>query len=98
MFSVFGEDQLPPINTNASCIDISNWKRSSKVHSCFKKLPAYMGKIVDKIYGVDPRKRSSVPVAFAVALVSTMLNPKTDQIKVNEDAIKRSMEKYMVRN
>jgi len=38
IFALFGETALPPINTNASSLEISKWKRKKEVSSCYKRL------------------------------------------------------------
>jgi len=38
IFALFGETALPLINTNASSLEISKWKRKKEVSSCYKRL------------------------------------------------------------
>ena len=96
MFSVYGNDQLPFINTNASGREISKWKNSHEVKKCYEKLHTYMEKIIEKVCGMDPQKRSPVQVAFTKASVKMMLNPKIYKIRFSETLMKRKIEQYMV--
>ena len=85
MFSTFAEDKLPVINTNDLSNKVSAWKNSSVVAECYEKLKTngdyYLNKILDKVYGTDPEKRSEVQVAFTIVLVHYVLNPKKEHIK-----------------
>lgn len=96
MFSIYGSDQLPFINTNASGREISEWKNSDKVKKCYENIHTYMEKIIEKVCGTDPQKISPVQVAFTKASVKMMLNPKIYKIKFNETLMKRKIEQYMV--
>jgi hypothetical protein len=96
MFAVFGDDQLTPINTSASAEDIFKWKNSAEVSNCYRKLNTYMERILKKLYGPDKEKRSEIQVAFAMALVEEILNPKKDLLKIKEDTMQLRIEKYMV--
>src|ERR1043166_5053537 len=84
MFSTFASDKLLVINTNDSSNEVLAWKNSSVVAECFEKLKTngdYIDKILDKVYGTDPEKRSKVQVAFTIVLVHYVLNPKKEHIK-----------------
>src|ERR1043166_4300366 len=90
MFSTFAAYKLPVINTNDSSNEVSAWKNSSVVAECFEKLKTngnYIDKILDKIYGTDPEKRSEVQVAFTIVLVHYVLNPKKKHIKIKEEVL-----------
>ena len=95
MFSVYGIDQLPYINTNASGRKILEWKNSNQVKRCYEKLHTYMDKIVEKVCERE-QARSLPQVAFTKASVKMMLNPKIDKIKSNETFMRKKIEKYMV--
>ncbi|CAB4376816.1 unnamed protein product [Rhizophagus irregularis] len=101
MFAAFGSDQLPPINTNDSPADIAEWKASSKVRKCYKKLliphNSYMKRIFEKVFSSNRDKRYKVQVAFTLALVEHMLDPKRKDIKIKEDLMQIKIEKYMNR-
>jgi len=49
----------------------------------------YLNKILDKVYGTDPEKRSKVQVAFTIVLVHYVLNPKKENIKIKEKILQR---------
>ena len=100
MFSTFAEDKLPVINTNDSSNKVSAWKNSSVVAECYEKLKTngdyYLNKILDKVYGTDPEKRSEVQVAFTIVLVHYVLNPKKEHIKIKEEILQRKIRKCLV--
>ena len=96
MFSVFGRDQLPRINTQATSNEISSWKKSNQVQACYHKLQTsttYMKRIIEGVCGTD---KDPLEIVFTKALVKSMLNPRVQQIKLNESFMKRKIEKYMV--
>jgi hypothetical protein len=97
MFVVFGSDQLPLINTHATSVEITNWKKSDKVRACYNKLPSYMERILQRACGSE-KQRSPAQVVFAKTLVKAMLNPKINQIRISEDFMKNKIEKYSVQN
>ncbi|RGB23865.1 hypothetical protein C1646_773883 [Rhizophagus diaphanus] len=95
MFAIFGDDQLPPINSSATLEKISIWKKSQEVCNCYKKLNTHMEKILVKLYGPDKEKRSEVQVAFAMALVEEILNPQKNHLKISEVLMQLKIEKYL---
>ena len=99
MFSIFAANKLPVINTNDSLNEVSAWKNSSVVAECFEKLKTngdYIDKILNKVYGTDPEKRSKVQVAFTIVLVHYVLNPKKEHIKIKEEILQRKIRKCLV--
>ena len=38
IFSVFSENQLPPINANIKDFEIKRWKKTTSVKKCYDKL------------------------------------------------------------
>src|SRR5437763_15697808 len=99
MFSTFVADKLPVINTNNSSNEVSAWKNSLVVAECFEKLKSngdYIDKILDKVYGTDPEKRSEMQVVFTIVLVHYVLNPKKEHIKIKEEVLQRRIRKYLV--
>jgi hypothetical protein len=50
---VYGTDQLPLINTHATSVEITNWKKSDKVRACYNKLPSYMKRILQRVCSPD---------------------------------------------
>ena len=73
IFSIFGETNLPPINTNASSSEISRWKQKEKVSNCYKRLfekidnkensPLVLTRIIGKVLH---KNSSTVETAFVV--------------------------------
>ena len=55
-----------------------------------------MEKLLDKSFGPDVDKRSEIQIAFAMALVDTMLNPKKLDIKMKEEILQLKIVKYLV--
>jgi hypothetical protein len=96
MFSIYGSDLLPYINTNASDKEIVDWKNSDEVKKCHKNIHQYMEKIIGKVCNMDPEKRFPAQVAYTKATVKMMLNPKIYKIKFSETIMKRKVEQYMV--
>src|SRR5207245_10808108 len=99
MCSTIAADRRQVINTNDSSNEVSAWKNSSVVAECFEKLKTnvdYIDKILDKVYGTDPEKRSEVQVAFTIVLVHYVLNPKKEHIKIKKKILQRKIRKYLV--
>src|SRR5436305_14944692 len=99
MFSTFAADKLPVINTNDLSNEVSAWKNSSVVAECFEKLKTngdYIDKILYKVYGTDPEKRSEVQVACTIVLVHYVLNPIKEHIKIKEEVLQINIGKYSV--
>lgn len=75
------------------------WKVSCEVRNCYKKLSIphniYVERILEKALG-PKHKRHNVQVAFALALIENLLNPKKEDIKIKEDLMQIRIEKYMV--
>lgn len=95
--SCINKDQLPLINTQATSVEITNWKKSDKVRACYNKLPSYIERILQRACGSE-KQRSPAQVVFAKTLVKAMLNPKINQLRINEDFMKNKIEKYSVQN
>ena len=103
MFSVFGEENLEPINTNATSTEITDWKNSPKTAICFSRLLgnvkgyeefSYMSRICEKVW---PKSKVSAELSvFAIAICKMMLNPKTETIQMNELNMKNKIHKNKV--
>ena len=100
---VFGEAQLPPINTNASLAEIQSWKKSNKLKECQVKLFApikegerttHLTRILDKVWG--PKERTSLQRAYTTAICKILLNPKIKNIQISENIVKLHMNKILV--
>jgi hypothetical protein len=88
---------LPFINTSAGPIEISQWKSSSNVLNCYRKLfspidksnpdVTYMSRILERIWN-DVDKAPLLHIAYAISTCETVLNPKVEGISISEKIIK----------
>lgn len=105
VFSIFGEANLPNINTNTSPDEIRKWKIGPAAY-CRKRLfeplsslepdITYMSKILEKVWA-DPDKVTNISIAFAISVCDLLLNPKNQNIQINEDALKATLKKNLVK-
>ena len=87
IFAVFGELQLPPINTKSSPSAIHAWKDFHQVKNAFNKLKerrhdselTWSGRIIQKTWP-NAKNISKEKLAFAVAICQYLLNPKGETI------------------
>lgn len=103
LFSLFGQADLPPINTNSDPTEISKWKQKPEVASCYEKLfknstddensLLYISCIIGKV--LNPRS-SIAEKAFVIVICINMLNPKHEQIKLEKRKTKRQVSRYIV--
>ena len=98
LFTFFDEDNLPRITTLASPIEISNWKKSGEVKKCYNKLfenkNKVLAKILEKIFGKNLPKPSHT--AFAIAVCTSILDPKSDRIQLSEESMKEIYNNHLV--
>ena len=91
LFSYFGESNLSRITTSDTPSEIAKWKKSAKVAQCYKKLfdnrNNVLAKILEKVFGknLPPDAHS----AYAIAICTTILNPKGEGIQLSEKLIKK---------
>lgn len=105
IFAVFGEKNLPPINSNAKPLEISNWKKSLEVSNCyemlFKKIddneksPLVLTRIIQKV--LRTKEYSNVQMAFVIVICLSILNPKYGKLKLAANAMKRRVKFYLVK-
>lgn len=98
LFTYFGDTNLPRINTSAPPIEISNWKKSKEVKKCYNKLfddkNKVLAKILERIFGKNiPKPAHS---AFAITVCTSILNPESDRIQLNEESMKVIYNNYLV--
>lgn len=105
MFSVFREENLSPINTNAKDSEVRVWKNDPVLTGCYKKLfrkispeepETYMSRIVRNLWKGRKTKGPKVQVAFAISVCEYILDPKNASILICEEAIKPIFEKNLV--
>lgn len=106
VFSVFGEANLPSVNTKFSPEEIRDWKATYAAR-CYRKLfepmlddpeVTYMSKILEKVFVSSKAsdKASDNSMAFVISVSETFLNPKNESIHINEDALKTRLERNLV--
>ena len=103
IFAVFGEPQLPPINTKSSSGEIKAWKESSQVKDAYNKLKerrqdsqlTWSGRIIQKTWP-NAKNISKEKLAFAISICQFLLNPKNESIKIKDNVIRILMEKNKV--
>ena len=98
LFTFFGEDNLPRINSSAPPVDISNWKKSNEVKKCYKKLfenkNKILAKILEKVFGKNlPKPTHS---AFAIAVCTSILDPESNRIQLSEESMKEIYNNHLV--
>ena len=103
IFVVFGENNLPTINTNASPSEIAKWKRKPEVSACFKRLfekmdenersPTILALIIERVLG---KNFTNVEAAFVVVVGISILDPKYSKLKLSEKSMKERVKYYLV--
>ena len=92
LFSYFGESNLSRITTSDTPSEIAKWKKSAEVAQCYKKLfdnrNNVLAKILEKVFGknLPPDAHS----AYAIAICTTILNPKGEGIQLSEELMKKN--------
>ena len=98
LFSYFGESNLSRITTSDTPSEIAKWKKSAEVAQCYKKLfdnrNNVLAKILEKVFGknLPPDAHS----AYAIAICTTILNPKGEGIQLSEELMKKKFDVYLV--
>ena len=103
IFSIFGEKNLPPINTNASSSEISRWKQKEEVSNYYKRLfekidnkensPLVLTRIISKVLH---KNSSTVEMAFVVVICMGILDPKNGKLKFSSKTMKQKIKYYLV--
>src|SRR5213082_2982876 len=79
----------PPVNTNSTPSEISNWKINAEVVRCHEILfkhdsldgsATFMSKIIDKVWPIK-KKAPKVHIAYAISVCEFILNPKNKKSK-----------------
>jgi hypothetical protein len=103
LFSVYGKQNLPPINANSTPTEIYKWKALSSVKKCFDNLfkpinddikDLYISRILGKVWN-DYSNALMLHVAFAINVCYTILNPEIEYITIDE-SIMDLVNKYLV--
>ena len=104
IFSTFGKSRLLMINTNARPAEISFWKKRRKVEDCYKSLfkkinsnqqnlPLMLVHIIKKVFSENDY--SNTELAYVMAICSTLLNPRNDEIMLKKNIMKRLVKKFL---
>jgi hypothetical protein len=104
LFSFFSENDLPAIKSTATPIEISRWKKSKEVKTCYKRLfqPFDFGndlilkKIIEKVFSEKEDPVSKVQIAYVITICITILNPKCDKIKLERAELEDKMAYFLV--
>lgn len=100
---MFGSD-LPYINSNATPLQIADWKQNSAVKKCFKKLfhkvsngepETYMTRIINKVWK-DKKNTPKIKIAYTISICEALLNPEIHQVQMSEKLIKPKIRKNLV--
>lgn len=104
IFVTYGELNLPSIKTNASPLEISNWKKSPEVNASYKKLfkrmndnnnsPLTISFIIERVF--LEKEYTNVELAYVVAVCETTLNPNNDSLQLNESIMTNKINHYLV--
>ena len=104
IFVTYGELNLPSIKTNASPLEISNWKKSLEVNASYKKLFKRMNDnnnslltisfIIERVF--LEKEYTNVELAYVVAVCETTLNPNNDSLQLNESIMTNKINHYLV--
>jgi hypothetical protein len=106
IFAVFGEDQLPHIDTKSTPQEMKEWKDSEKLKKAYEKLnqrisgeteKTWCARIIQKTWP-NADNLSKEKVAFGVAVCHYVLNPQTESLKIDDEDIRRLMKIHKVRN
>lgn len=99
LFQTFGEDKLPMIKTTASPSEIMAWKNDKRVAKCYENLfkpmnsqktKRFLTRIVEEALSSEVNP-PNVQVAFAIAICTSILNPKCERLQLNEKNMKRKV-------
>jgi hypothetical protein len=104
IFSIFGEDNLPPINTKSSPQEIVAWKNSSQVRNVANKLNqsisdneemTWHARILEKSWA-NSKKLSEEKIGFTLSICQYLLSPKIETIKIVDETIRKILKKNIV--
>ena len=96
IFEIFGETQLPRIDSESSPAEIDLWKRDQRVISAYGKLfdnfsteKTYMQMILERVW--RSKKISNMYIAWGVAIAQLFLNPAVKGITISEYYLKNKL-------
>jgi hypothetical protein len=104
LFAVFGENELPYIDTKSTPKEVKEWKDSEHLKNAYEKLyqrieedeeMTWCARIIQKVWpkfeGLSKEK-----IAFGMAVCQYMLNPKIESIKIQDEEIRKIMKVNIV--
>jgi hypothetical protein len=96
IFEIFGESQLPRIDSQSSPAEINSWKSNRKVKEAYSKLfeifsdsRTYMEIILDRVWRT--KRVSKIYIAWGVAIAQLFLNPDVKGIAISENLLKKQI-------
>jgi hypothetical protein len=104
LFTIFGENALPPINVNASGAEINRWKSTPNVKRCYENLfrpmsedtiVSYMARILERLWP-DSTTASQAQMAYAIGVCQVVLNPNNKHIRITKKVIKKKLQENLV--
>ena len=97
IFKIFGESQLPRIDSQSSPAEISSWKSDQRVKAAYRKLfesfsedRTYMQAILERVWK-SKKRISNMYIAWGVAITQLFLNPKVNEIAISENLLKKQI-------
>jgi hypothetical protein len=106
VFAVFGETLLDPINTNATPQAITDWKKSTKTKSCFKKLfkpidannadDTYFTRILARSWPAS--QPTNMQLAYTITVCQILLNDHYEKLTMSDEITKNRLNKNIVSN
>ena len=99
--------KISEIKSNAGSTKIAEWKKSSRVIDAYSNIwdtddnvLVNINKIIMKAMSKEAKEIYPVPslVAFTLAVCCVVLNPFTDEIKCNEESVKKRYVVFLVSN
>jgi len=99
IFAIFGEQELPYIDTKSTPQEIKRWKDSEQLKNVYAKLyqpiekdnkMTWCARIIQKTWQ-NHDDLTKEKIAFSVAICQYMLNPQIESIKIDDKDIRRLM-------
>jgi len=99
LFAIFGEQELPYIDTKSTPQEIKKWKDSEQLKNAYEKLyqridrdkeMTWCARVIQKVWP-NFKKLTKEKIAFGMAVCQYTLNPKTESIKINDEEIRKIM-------
>lgn len=96
IFEIFGEAQLPRIDSQSPPAEIDSWKRDPRVRSAYGKLfdnfstgRTYVQIVLERVW--KSKRISNMYIAWGVAIAQLFLNPAIKGITISEYYLKKQI-------